>query len=162
MSYKCISCQKEEFSSPARYKDHLKICGAAKWTADELDALVKISKEPMGLKQGIHCPLCRHPLHSVEQYQRHVGRHQEQLALFALKLPRGDIKLDSGAGESDSRKTRHHVAGDKNEDVRSWLGGLQPPPPAHLNKSDFQNKGHGKVSAGEAGRSMPSTWESQY
>ncbi|KAI0474346.1 hypothetical protein F4859DRAFT_514876 [Xylaria cf. heliscus] len=30
------------------------------------------------------CPLCQDTLESVQQYQRHVGRHQVDLALFAL------------------------------------------------------------------------------
>ncbi|TXB98761.1 hypothetical protein FocTR4_00013396 [Fusarium oxysporum f. sp. cubense] len=40
-------------------------------------------------------------MRSTSQYQRHVGRHQEQLALFALPTVETDDKDERG-GESDS------------------------------------------------------------
>ncbi|KAJ4244353.1 hypothetical protein NW762_014480 [Fusarium torreyae] len=38
----------------------------------------------MTFEDEIFCPICRETLCSMKEYQRHVGRHQEQLALFAL------------------------------------------------------------------------------
>ncbi|SPO06803.1 uncharacterized protein DNG_09497 [Cephalotrichum gorgonifer] len=41
------------------------------------------------------CPLCDNVLRSQKEYERHVGRHQVELALFALpKLPGGDNEED--------------------------------------------------------------------
>ncbi|KAH7201534.1 hypothetical protein DER44DRAFT_870355 [Fusarium oxysporum] len=70
-------------------------------TTRDLDALVYLSQKPMDIKQGIPCPICAEMMRSTSQYQRHVGRHQEQLALFALPTVETDDKDERG-GESDS------------------------------------------------------------
>ncbi|KAF2972358.1 hypothetical protein GQX73_g1352 [Xylaria multiplex] len=51
----------------------------------------------------LECPLCRDSLDSIQQYQRHVGRHQVDLALFALpRIEEDDEELD---GEVKDRET---------------------------------------------------------
>lgn len=122
MTYKCISCQKEQFSSPVEYKDHLEVCGAGKRTAAELDAMVKISEEPVTLKPGVNCPFCHHFLHSVRHYRCNVGRHQEQLALFALSPPEAVSDSDSRAVKSDTLVTGNRFEEDKKEYLHRWLG----------------------------------------
>ena len=68
-----------------------------------MDAMISLSARPMGPEDGINCPLCQEPLSSFKQYQRHVGRHQEQLALFALPpLDSQDDKDDDGDNTSQS------------------------------------------------------------
>ncbi|KAI0201301.1 hypothetical protein F4808DRAFT_133599 [Astrocystis sublimbata] len=39
---------------------------------------------PISPSSPVDCPLCPDTLESIQQYQRHVGRHQVDLALFAL------------------------------------------------------------------------------
>ncbi|KAI1069125.1 hypothetical protein LB507_006314 [Fusarium sp. FIESC RH6] len=46
--------------------------------------MIELSSKPVKFEDGIPCPLCKELLHSVKEYQRHAGRHQEQLALFGL------------------------------------------------------------------------------
>jgi hypothetical protein len=55
----------------------------------------------MDIKQGIPCPICAEIMRSAPQYQRHVGRHQEQLALFALPTVESDDRDEVGS-ETDS------------------------------------------------------------
>ncbi|RYC64705.1 hypothetical protein CHU98_g1521 [Xylaria longipes] len=55
-------------------------------TEMELDAMIARcgrSRLPSP-SSPVECPLCRGILESVQQYQRHVGRHQVDLSLFAL------------------------------------------------------------------------------
>jgi len=55
--------------------------------------MANLSARPLRAGGGINCPLCGEPLASFEQYERHVGRHQEQLALFSLpSIEPNDIK----------------------------------------------------------------------
>ncbi len=46
--------------------------------------MARLSAQPLDMSKGVPCPLCPETLCSARQYQRHVGQHQEQLALFAL------------------------------------------------------------------------------
>ena len=65
----------------------------------DLESLAKLSAQPRDMKKGVACPLCRETLSSVREYERHVGRHQEQLALFAL--PSQDVVDDEGDVEEE-------------------------------------------------------------
>ncbi|KAK4213299.1 hypothetical protein QBC37DRAFT_174436 [Rhypophila decipiens] len=73
------------------------------------DPIISLSVRPARPEDGIQCPLCQEALTSFKLYQRHVGRHQEQLALFALppldSTSEGDGEADSEAdhsGQSDA------------------------------------------------------------
>ncbi|KAF5247123.1 hypothetical protein FAUST_975 [Fusarium austroamericanum] len=61
--------------------------------------MIDLNARPMNEKEGSICPLCQENLSSMKDYQRHVGRHQEQLALFALpSLPTDDdAQIDENA-----------------------------------------------------------------
>lgn len=65
----------------------------------DLESLAKLAAQPRDMKKGVACPLCRETLSSVREYERHVGRHQEQLALFAL--PSQDVVDDEGDVEEE-------------------------------------------------------------
>ncbi|KAI1820532.1 hypothetical protein F4861DRAFT_54298 [Xylaria intraflava] len=51
-----------------------------------LDAMIARSGRTRTISPSspVECPLCQDVLKSVQQYQRHVGRHQVDLAVFAL------------------------------------------------------------------------------
>ncbi len=102
-AYQCRSCELA-CSSSLDFKRHLKISHLVDWSAAEMDAMVKLCEHPvLDVSKVATCPLCHETLHSVQQYLRHVGRHQEQLSLFAL--PSMDTDADGqpeGSGGSDS------------------------------------------------------------
>ncbi|KAI0438564.1 hypothetical protein F4803DRAFT_565160 [Xylaria telfairii] len=68
-------------------------------TEMELDAIIarRGGRQSLFPPSPVECPLCHHPLESVQQYQRHVGRHQVDLALFALP------KTEDNDEESDEQ-----------------------------------------------------------
>jgi hypothetical protein len=90
------------FSSSTECIEHLKERhqhGAS--TDAELGSMVKLAAQPLDFENGIPCPLkCGEILHSVNRYERHVGHHQEQLALFALPSL-GSVESDDEAGEDN-------------------------------------------------------------
>lgn len=49
----------------------------------------------MALDTVVQCPLCLDKIPSLKDYQRHVGRHQEELALFALPKRTADDEAES-------------------------------------------------------------------
>lgn len=67
-------------------------------TRIELDTmLVKCSRaRSISPSSPVECAFCQDALASVQEYQRHVGRHQVDLALFALpKIKDDDEEPDS-------------------------------------------------------------------
>lgn len=84
---------------------HVSQSHAGAGTAQEIAAMISLSEKPLDIRSGISCPICGVNLNSARQYQSHVGRHQEQLALFALPEleTNGDSDPeDEGNSDSDS------------------------------------------------------------
>ncbi|EME79157.1 uncharacterized protein MYCFIDRAFT_34701 [Pseudocercospora fijiensis CIRAD86] len=52
--------------------------------ASDLQRLAEICAEPMPLSEALTCPLCQKLELTLSSWFKHVGRHMEQLALFAL------------------------------------------------------------------------------
>ena len=82
--YRCPSLCDLKFPSISECKDHVVQSHPDVGTPTEIDALIKLSAQPLDIRAGLPCPLCGETLNSDRKYQHHVGRHQEQLALFAL------------------------------------------------------------------------------
>ncbi|KAM0377636.1 hypothetical protein ACHAPY_006815 [Fusarium culmorum] len=68
--------------------------------------MIDLNARPMNEKEGSICPLCQENLSSMKDYQRHVGRHQEQLALFALP----SLPTDDDAQIEDNASGQHTYA----------------------------------------------------
>jgi hypothetical protein len=90
---------------------------------------VKLSEQPVDIQQGVSCPLCHETLRSAQQYQRHVGRHQEQLSLFALPSRDGDGEADGHDQDSDESDMGEPIHGLETSDYRlSWMDDQTYPP----------------------------------
>ncbi|MCJ1451659.1 hypothetical protein MMC28_001999 [Mycoblastus sanguinarius] len=57
--------------------------------------------------ESLICPLCKDTLISSKQFERHVARHLEELALFAL--PRSEMNDDHDEDELDARASSDEV-----------------------------------------------------
>jgi len=125
-TYRCPTCQ-SPFSSFADCKNHVlssQCDHPAKGREAELEALVKLSEHPLDIGNGVPCPLCHEILNSEQKYQRHVGRHQEQLSLFALPSfdpesePDEETDDDEGSDEDnwEDEKDSNEVKRDDEED----------------------------------------------
>ena len=80
-----------------------------------MDAMISLSARPMGPEDGINCTLCQEPLASFKPYQRHVGRHQEQLALFAL--PHLNSQHDGDSDDGDTSQSDNEGSGPETVDL---------------------------------------------
>ncbi|KAK6700191.1 hypothetical protein SNK05_012981 [Fusarium graminearum] len=90
-SYNCPCSCGMTFRVRSQCKDHINKTHPKTFPTSQLDTMIDLNARPMNEKEGSICPLCQENLSSMKDYQRHVGRHQEQLALFALpSLPTDD------------------------------------------------------------------------
>lgn len=108
--YKCPLACDETFPSDFECKSHLLQSHSAIGPSMGTDNLIKLFSEPRDIGAGVVCPLCGLALNSAKQYQRHVGRHQEQLALFALpdlESSQGPDREEDGSVSADSEDSRH-------------------------------------------------------
>ncbi|KAK4447202.1 hypothetical protein QBC34DRAFT_410087, partial [Podospora aff. communis PSN243] len=114
VTYTCLlGCESTSFNLPSEYRTHIAKEHSGSITEAEMDMTVKLSAQPRVLANSstLRCPLCDDEdvvLRSEKQYQRHVGRHQEQLSLFALPqtFPDSDESSDS---EGESESDGHHL-----------------------------------------------------
>ncbi|KAG4444165.1 hypothetical protein IFR05_000394 [Cadophora sp. M221] len=128
----CATCSKL-FSSKTSFKSHL-LWHSPTLAGSELDALILQSEEPMDRFPASACTFCDEweeqimnpsqnekraflndgkdvaPYGTKTQFRRHLGRHMEQLALFAL--PRDN--LDDVEDDSD-KEIRGEVIGDDSD-----------------------------------------------
>ncbi|WKT46770.1 hypothetical protein QSH57_011644 [Fusarium oxysporum f. sp. vasinfectum] len=96
-----LGCTKS-FGSSQDMKRHLTQKHPSMAELTHLDSLLTMCETPKSENEPTGCPLCNERQSSFKQYQRHVGRHQEDLALFALpKLER--------SGELDSESVRKYL-----------------------------------------------------
>ncbi|VTT55264.1 unnamed protein product [Fusarium fujikuroi] len=92
----------ETFNSSQDMKRHLAQKHSESTELTHLVNLLTMCESPKSEDEPTNCPLCGERQSSFKQYQRHVGRHQEDLALFALpRLPgEDDEKKDESVFES--------------------------------------------------------------
>lgn len=89
----------QTFVSVQEMKRHLEQKHPETTDLTRLVNLLSMCESPKSEDEPADCPLCGERQPSFKQYQRHVGRHQEDLALFALPhLPGEDDKKNE---ESD-------------------------------------------------------------
>lgn len=72
----------ESFSSETAFQSHALVSHPDEGRLDQ--AVTYLISRPRGLWQKETCPFCKEELQSANEYQRHVGQHQEDTALFAL------------------------------------------------------------------------------
>ena len=60
-------------------------------------------------REGFVCSLCKNTLESSKQYKRHVARHLEELALFALPRTERDYAEDDNDDIFDARISASHT-----------------------------------------------------
>ncbi|KGO70065.1 hypothetical protein PEX1_068390 [Penicillium expansum] len=88
MPYVCISSEcstpSKLYESRRKWYDHM--CQSHSLLAD--------------LQSGSNCPLCQVPLHPPMTFDRHVGHHMEQLALFVLPRTTSSEEASSGTASN--------------------------------------------------------------
>ncbi|OCL04529.1 hypothetical protein AOQ84DRAFT_300694, partial [Glonium stellatum] len=94
-----FGCQKP-FESAFDFKQHVSLSHNDAVAPAQLDALASLSERRRESDAIMECPLCLESIKSLKQYGRHVGHHQQELALFALPNVTGPDEVDSQQNDS--------------------------------------------------------------
>jgi hypothetical protein len=121
----CAACN-TALNSKSTFVAHLKSSHRITLSGSQLEALVLKSEEPVDKISASACMLCDEwetnllhpkqdakraflndgaevePCGTLVQFRRHLGRHMEQLALFALPMAEGDGMEDDSLGEDEA------------------------------------------------------------
>lgn len=134
MSYVCPYSCSETFQSRSKCVEHVHITHPGNVPEHQLEAMINHSCRPVRAEDEMSCPMCHESLGSVKKYQRHVGRHQEQLAIFALPTTQSQddehdldddddesnpIKSDAGSEGTDTVDDKVHLEEPHIEDEHS-------------------------------------------
>ncbi|KAF5633916.1 zinc finger transcription factor ace1 [Fusarium tjaetaba] len=113
----------ETFVSLQDMKHHLAQKHSETMKLTHLASLLTMCERPKSENEPADCPLCGERQSSFKQYQRHVGRHQEDLALFALPhLPGGlDEKNDELDSESQGQDEMESESRDELQKASSYV-----------------------------------------
>lgn len=98
-SWKCPYSCILTFADAETLKHHIEDKHLDQLEELDIDSLVESSETVSPIDRDMQCPLCKETLSSIKLYQRHVGRHQTELALFAL--PAIDDEGEDGSEPSD-------------------------------------------------------------
>ncbi|TVY80276.1 NAP1-binding protein [Lachnellula suecica] len=158
----CQYCQHSAFNSAAEYTNHMESTHPSILKESQLEALLLQSEEPVDKISSTACPLCDEweanlnhskqnakrlllnggkvvePYGTTKQFRRHLGRHMEQLALFALPI-NGEEKLEDDSSDEDDQSERS--VQEQFEKIPKDEGATAPPNTAELEEM------HGKAVA---------------
>lgn len=122
----CEYCTHESFATANSFRNHLRLTHTVNIKGSQLEAIVLQCEEPIDKIPAAACKLCNQweneiqrcsavsgkPIRdektnksgSLSMFRKHLGRHMEQLALFALPIAnnREDEAMDSEEQHSDS------------------------------------------------------------
>jgi hypothetical protein len=105
----CIEGCDKTFSSKCDFELHVNNRHTDLADPNMLSALERTSKKVADVSAQVSCPFCNMSL-ALSTFKRHVGRHQEQLALFALPSSvdeKEDGAQDEGQDFTDSSLDLH-------------------------------------------------------
>ncbi|CAI6288348.1 unnamed protein product [Periconia digitata] len=108
-SWQCIEGCDRRFDGKDSFESHVSASHPDLASPPMLSALKRTSMRSADLSTQVRCPFCSIQI-SLRGLQRHVGRHQEQLALFALPS-----NLDDTLDEEDTGSDEHASV-----DVNNW------------------------------------------
>ncbi|TVY25184.1 hypothetical protein LHYA1_G006052 [Lachnellula hyalina] len=127
----CQHCQHPAFTSAAAYSRHLEGTHPTILQKAQLEALILQSEEPVDKISANACHLCDEweanlnnskqdakrlllnggsvvePYGTPKQFRRHLGRHMEQLALFALPTQEGENLEDDSLDDANDDDSEH-------------------------------------------------------
>ncbi|KAF4462042.1 transcription factor [Fusarium albosuccineum] len=89
-SWSCTFQCQETFHSKEALRNHLSQQHLPMATEEHLDAISTLGNKSIADCVANECPFCLHNTSGLKAYIKHVGRHLEQIALFALPSLKND------------------------------------------------------------------------
>ncbi|ERF69949.1 hypothetical protein EPUS_05493 [Endocarpon pusillum Z07020] len=92
----CYGHCDQKFSSGTSFREHVR--KSRHIAENQLPALAEMCEGPIDVASKTRCPLCLAEVTGIKKLEKHIGRHMEDVALFAL--PTSSFDDDSPARES--------------------------------------------------------------
>ncbi len=124
LEWSCRFCSHPPFSSETRFSTHMRTRHTHFSSSAHLPALIRASRQSVDRISAAACPLChwdatlrdlnthmaseKSLVVTREQFRKHLGRHMEQLALFAL--PQSYKYEDENGNSNDAAAMTHSDA----------------------------------------------------
>ncbi|CAF3616418.1 unnamed protein product [Fusarium graminearum] len=106
-SWSCPFKCHQPFSSAVDLGSHIKDQHLPTGDEEEIKSVTAFGEKPAPDDTASRCLLCGHSIMGLKKYVKHLGRHLEQLALFALpSLETEDLEIEMGSNERNSVKSR--------------------------------------------------------
>ncbi|KAJ8129160.1 hypothetical protein O1611_g4472 [Lasiodiplodia mahajangana] len=110
-TFRCpYSCKELDFTSPSHLETHIRQSHPELSAQRDLSTMLSLCERSGAWPMESKCPLCQEILQSEREYARHIGRHQTELALFALpKNAEDDDEEDDGRGYLDNSQNSNRA-----------------------------------------------------
>jgi hypothetical protein len=133
--WECIDGCKKPFNSKSAFEDHIRHTHQNLFIGNQLPALVNMSERQVSPKTQIECPLCKEMVPLLPDLRRHLGEHQEQLALFALPS-----NLEQTEEENESDIADHELAGKEDLASDASRAESEQDKPTEMNLADINRE----------------------
>ena len=122
-SWRCQGHCAHDFRSREEFEKHVRE-NVPSISKEQVPTFVDMCATPLSVTTAFECPLCKEDIKGVKQFEKHLGRHLEEIALFALPqslLGDGDDSEESGEeGEKENDFVR-------DASIAQGLGNRVPP-----------------------------------
>ena len=111
--YICRGHCDQEFQSRSAFSSHIKETRPAQIPDSQLSTFVQMCTTPLGAMFVSECPLCGASIRGSRQLEKHLGRHLEEIALFAL--PQGlfeDDDFEDNSPDDQDSENESDMPGD--------------------------------------------------
>jgi hypothetical protein len=146
----CQFCQNDPLPTAEEFSEHVATIHPAILAGSKMEAMILQSEEPVTKILSKACPLCNEwetglrdsnqdskilllnggrvvePYGTTKQFRKHLGRHMEQLALFALPVKESNELEDESV---DGQEENDTDSGDQEDLLEHEISLVPPPPP---------------------------------
>lgn len=90
---------------------HMKDTSSGKIVDTQVPMLIRMSTVPIDRSAESSCPLCLSVIAGSNQFRKHLGRHMEEIALFALpkSYAGSEDSTDPGSPDTDIEEMTEHI-----------------------------------------------------
>jgi hypothetical protein len=106
--FECLDGCNRPFACAQSFRQHLLDVHLHMANENRVQDVMRSCERPAKMESKADCPLCGISLQSLVQLRRHVGKHHEELALFALPSSVRDDQDEADDGNNNSDTTSAH------------------------------------------------------
>ncbi len=105
----------QKFSHPSRFQAHVEAAHTNDKSRYGTSILLSLALVEKVSAANLVCPFCRESQNTAKAHHRHVGRHMEELALFALPLAEDERDSEIDGDDAGSSSARDSLAEDERD-----------------------------------------------